>query len=67
MDIYSCKVVGYQVYEKESSDYAADILEEICIKEKVCKNRVILHSDNGSPMKGSTMLATLERRSYAFI
>ncbi len=61
MDIYSRKVVGYQVYEKESSDYAADILEEIYIKEKVSKDRVILHSDNGSPMKGATMLATLQR------
>ena len=42
-------------------DYAADILEEICIKEEVSKDRVVLHSDNASPMKDATMLATLQR------
>jgi putative transposase len=61
MDIYSRKIVGYQVYTKESSEYAADILEDICMKEKIEKKQVILHSDNGSPMKGATMLATLQK------
>jgi len=61
MDIYSRKIVGYQVYERESSDYAADTFEEICLQERVSKDQVILHSDNGSPMKGATMLATLQR------
>ncbi|MBM3208312.1 MAG: transposase family protein [Chlamydiae bacterium] len=54
-------MVGYQVYEKECSEYASDILEDVCRKEKIKKDKVILHSDNGSPMKGAMMLSTLQR------
>ncbi|KKL12802.1 hypothetical protein LCGC14_2532120 [marine sediment metagenome] len=61
MDIYSRKIVGWQVYERESSEYASDILEDACLTEGIKKNQVILHSDNGSPMKGATMLATLQK------
>jgi len=61
MDIYSRKIVGWQIYDRESSEYASDVLEAACIDEGVGKNQVFLHSDNGSPMKGATMLATLQR------
>ncbi len=61
MDIYSRKIVGYQVYEKECSEYASDILEDVCRKEKIKKEEVILHSDNGSPMKGAMMLSTMQK------
>jgi transposase InsO family protein len=37
------------------------VLEAACLEEGVKKNQVLLHSDNGSPMKGATMLATLQR------
>lgn len=60
MDIYSRKIVGWQVYENESSALAADLMTDICLSEGVEKNQVTLHSDNGSPMKGATMLATLQ-------
>lgn len=60
MDIYSRKIVGWQVYEKESSALAADLMTDICQRENVQRDQVILHSDNGSPMKGATMLATLQ-------
>jgi putative transposase len=33
---------------------------DICMSEKIKPHQVILHSDNGSPMKGATMLATLQ-------
>jgi transposase InsO family protein len=61
MDIYSRKIVGWQVYENESSAQAADLLTDICQREGIKKNQVTLHSDNGSPMKGATMLATLQQ------
>ena len=61
IDIYSRKIVGWQIYERESSEYASDVLESSCREEKIKKNEVTLHSDNGSPMKGATMLATLQR------
>jgi transposase InsO family protein len=60
MDIYSRKVVGWQVYEVESSALAADLMTDICQRERVAPSHVILHSDNGSPMKGASLLATLQ-------
>ena len=60
IDIFSRKVVGWQVHGEELSALAADMMTDICIREKVKKNQVVLHSDNGSPMKGATMLATLQ-------
>jgi len=61
MDIYSRKIVGWQVYENESSAQAADLMTDICQREDIKPNQVTLHSDNGSPMKGATMLATLQQ------
>lgn len=61
MDIYSRKIVGWQVYEEESSALAADLMTDICERENITRNQVTLHSDNGSPMKGATMLATLQQ------
>lgn len=60
MDIYSRKIVGWQVNEEESSALAADLMTDICHREGVERHQVTLHSDNGSPMKGATMLATLQ-------
>ena len=60
IDIYSRKVVGWQVYRDEHSNLAAEVMRDICAREKIQPNQVILHSDNGSPMKGATMLATLQ-------
>ena len=60
MDIYSRKIVGWQVYETESSVQAADLMKDICQREGIKREQVTLHSDNGSPMKGATMLATLQ-------
>ena len=60
MDIFSRKIVGWQVYEAESSGLAGDVMRDICTRENIVPNQVALHSDNGSPMKGATMLATLQ-------
>lgn len=60
MDIFSRKIVGWQVHEAEGADLASEILRDICCRENVAPNQVVLHSDNGGPMKGATMLATLQ-------
>jgi len=60
MDVYSRKIVGWQVYERESSEWAADIVRDIVRREGIKRQQVTLHSDNGGPMKGATMLATLQ-------
>ena len=59
MDIYSRKIVGWQVHECESSAYAADLIADIADREKIDKNQLVIHSDNGSPMKGATLRAKM--------
>jgi len=61
MDIYSRKIVGFEVHETQTSEHAAVMITKICKKESVCPEQLTLHSDNGKPMKGATMLATLQR------
>jgi len=61
LDIYSRKIVGWQVYEEECSELAAEVIADVCAREKVLPNQVVLHSDNGGPMKGATMVATLQK------
>ena len=61
MDVYSRKIVGFRVHENQSADRAATMMESICRAEGVKKDQLTLHSDNGGPMKGATMLATLQR------
>ncbi len=60
IDIFSRKIVGWQVNEIESAELAADLFSELCKKERVIPHSLKLHSDNGAPMKGATMLATLQ-------
>jgi len=62
MDIYSRKIVGWEVYENESSEQAADVLRKTRLAEAITFNQeVVLHADNGGPMKGATMLATMQK------
>ena len=60
LDVFSRKIVGWQVYAEESSVLASEVLRDLCAREAILPDQVILHSDNGSPMKGATMLATLQ-------
>jgi transposase InsO family protein len=59
VDIFSRFIVGAQVFECESADLAADLLRDICLRHNISEGQVHLHSDNGSPMKGQTMLAMM--------
>jgi transposase InsO family protein len=61
MDIFSRKIVGWQVYEQESSELASEIMIDISRREGIAPDQVTLHSDNGGPMKGATMLSTLQK------
>jgi len=60
MDVYSRKIVGWTIQYNQSADHAADLIQQACLDEGIERNQVVLHSDNGSPMKGATMLAKLE-------
>nr|AFI78436.1 transposase [uncultured bacterium ws020C1] len=61
MDIYSRKIVGWEIHDNESASHAAQLIREACLAEGVGESGLVLHSDNGSPMKGATTLATLQR------
>jgi len=61
MDIYSRKIVGYAVHEEQSAEHASAMIKGICKAEGINRNQLTLHSDNGGPMKGATMVATLKR------
>ncbi len=65
LDIFSRKVVGWAVYENELSDLAADVLRDVCARERIQPGQVVLHSDNGNPMKGASMLATMQNLGVA--
>lgn len=61
MDVWSRKIVGTAVHEEESAEHASVLIRKACAAEGVDGTGLVLHSDNGGPMKGSTMLATLQR------
>jgi len=61
IDIFSRKIVGYEVYETQNEVLSSKLLRRCCISEKISPNNLVLHSDNGGPMKGSTMLATMQQ------
>jgi putative transposase len=61
MDVYSRKIVGWEVFETESAAQAAEVIHKAYLREGIAGQLLVLHSDNGSPMKGATMLATLQR------
>jgi len=61
MDVYSRKIVGWEVYETESAEHASVLFRKTYLREGIGGRVLFLHSDNGSPMKGATMLATLEK------
>lgn len=60
MDVFSRKIIGWQVYDVESSELASEVMLDICMRENIAPDQVVLHSDNGGAMKGATMLATLK-------
>ena len=61
VDIFSRKIVGWRVFAEENGDNAAQLLEDIYRHEGITSHQLTLHSDNGAPMKGETMLAMLQR------
>ena len=61
IDVFSRKIVGWQVHDRESAEYSSQLLTRICLKEGVGRHTVAVHSDNGSPMKWATMLVTMQR------
>jgi len=64
IDVWSRMIVGFVVHERENSELSSSFMEQ-CWQAAGIKPghrpKLILHADNGGPMKGATMLATLEK------
>lgn len=60
LDVFSRKIVAWQIYAEESSANASEVMRDLCRREQITHGQLVLHSDNGSSMKGATMLATLQ-------
>lgn len=61
LDLYSRKVVGWEIHEQETSELAGQLLSRAYLRENIAGVSLVLHSDNGSPMKGASMVETLYR------
>jgi putative transposase len=57
IDIFSRKIVGWEISNREHEDVAKNLFRRIQLKQNL--RGVYLHSDNGNPMKGATMLMLL--------
>lgn len=59
VDLYSRRIMGWEVHEEECTKRAAALVRRSW-EEAGRPEGLVLHSDNGAPMKGATLLATLQ-------
>lgn len=59
IDIYSRKIVGWEVHEQEGGVEAAELIQKTVLREQCFQKPLVLHADNGSPMKSQTMQTKL--------
>ncbi|WP_420851907.1 DDE-type integrase/transposase/recombinase [Paenibacillus allorhizoplanae] len=57
LDLYSRKIVAWEVWEEESAENASILVKRGALSEQCQASRspLVLHSDNGSPMKGASI------------
>jgi putative transposase len=63
IDVWSRKVVAWDVDEREDPAIAADLVSRACLRERISKGRkqpLILHADNGNAMRAATLESRLE-------
>lgn len=56
-DIWSKEIVGWEIHETEDVEIASVLFRKLQNRYKL--RGIKLHSDNGNPMKGATMIMTL--------
>ena len=65
IDVWSRMITGWEIHETECGKTAAEMMYAICAEHNIPQNTLILHSDNGSPMKSANMLAALQNLGVA--
>lgn len=61
LDLYSRKIIGWDVHATDKADYAAHLVRRTALAEgiAVCATKPVLHGDNGATLKATTVLAML--------
>ncbi len=61
LDLYSRKIVGWEVHDSDHADHAAHLVRRTALVEGIAAlaNKPVLHGDNGSTLKATTVLAML--------
>jgi transposase InsO family protein len=63
IDVWSRKVLAWEVADREDSQIAADLVSRACLRERISRRRrqpLILHADNGNAMRAATLETRLE-------
>ena len=61
LDMFSRLIVGHEVWEEEKAEHAEYLVRKATLSQGIAGKPLVLHSDNGSPMKAATFQATLEK------
>lgn len=59
-DVYSRRAVAHEVYTEENGVHAAALVQRLVMAEHCWGKPMVLHSDNGAPMKSCTLLSKLQ-------
>ncbi|MDT8444561.1 MAG: IS3 family transposase [Desulfuromonadales bacterium] len=59
MDLYSRKIVGWEVHERESAVHSSELVQKTVWAEGCTGQPLVLHGDNGSVLKGQTVQVML--------
>jgi putative transposase len=59
LDIYSRYVVGWMLAERETAALAQDLIATTCERQGIARDQLILHADNGGPMRAKTLALLL--------
>lgn len=61
LDLYSRKIVGWEVHDVDHADHAAHLVRRTALAEGIAAmgTKPVLHGDNGSTLKATTVLAML--------
>jgi transposase InsO family protein len=62
LDVYSRMIVGFEVHDTDDADHAAHLVKRTALSEDIHAMAVkpVLHGDNGSTLKATTVLAMLQ-------
>jgi transposase InsO family protein len=61
LDLYSRKIVGWEVHDSDDSEHAVHLVRRTALAEGIAAmtSKPVLHGDNGSTLKATTVLAML--------